>query len=90
MQVVEWTIYFVNELSCVFNILVRLLLFDNIKQSLKVVECAWLNSFQPFIFFLQFGIAMWMLSFVTNYLTLLRALFVGESVSCFLYACMYV
>lgn len=32
----EWTRYIIKELNCVLNVTVRLLLFDNIKQSLKV------------------------------------------------------
>jgi len=56
-EILEWTEYVVGKLDCYFNTLVRLLLFDNIKASLK------------------FGIALWLLSFVTNCFTLLTSLF---------------
>ena len=36
LQIVEWTRYVVKKLDDDFNSLVRLLLFDNIKASLKV------------------------------------------------------
>lgn len=56
-KIIEWTQYIIEHLNQRFNRLVRLLLFDNIKQSLK------------------FGFTLWLLSFVTNCLTVLCVLF---------------
>ena len=81
-QLMEWAAYVIRKAEVEINCLVRLLLFANIKHSLAVsdaVRPVRLKVKVAVLCFLQFGVCLWMASFVTNYLTLLSTMFLRKS-----------